>query len=52
MWVFVLVNIVILHLEGFGTSFVGYIIYFVVALVSTLAVEAFVPGKLLKNNQM
>ena len=43
-WTFVLVSVVVLSWEGFGMSFVGYMIFFVMALVATLAVDALIPG--------
>ncbi len=46
-----LVSVVILYLEDFGMSFAGYIILFVIALVSTLAVEAIVPDKRQKTSE-
>jgi archaellum biogenesis protein FlaJ (TadC family) len=45
VWTFVLVSTVILSLEGFGMSFVGYMIFFFIALVSTVAVEIMIPDK-------
>ncbi len=43
-WTFVLVSVVVLSWEGFGMSFVGYVMFFVMALVATLAVDALIPG--------
>ncbi len=43
-WTFVLVSVVVLSWEGFGMSFAGYMIFFVMALVATLAVDALIPG--------
>ena len=43
-WTFVLVSVVVLSWEGFGMSFVGYLMFFVMALVATLVVDALVPG--------
>ncbi len=43
-WTFVLVSVVVLSWEGFGMSFAGYMIFFVMALVATLAVDSLVPG--------
>ena len=43
-WTFVLVSVVVLSGEGFGMSFVGYLIFFIMALGATLAVDALVPG--------
>jgi archaellum biogenesis protein FlaJ (TadC family) len=45
VWTFVLVSTVILSLEGFGMSFAGYMIFFFIALVSTVAVEIMIPDK-------
>lgn len=45
IWIFVLVSIVILYLEDFGMSLTGYIIFFVIAFMSTLAVQFSVPEK-------
>jgi len=46
MWIFVLISIVTLSLEGFGISFFGYILFSVMAFVSTVAVEAIIPDKM------
>jgi len=43
-WTFVLVSVVVLSWEGFGMSFVGYLMFFIMALVATLVVDALVPG--------
>jgi hypothetical protein len=43
-WTFVLVSVVVLSWEGFGMSFAGYMIFFVMALVATLAVDALIPA--------
>ena len=43
-WTFVLVSVVVLSWEGFGMSFAGYMMFFVMALVATLAVDALIPG--------
>jgi len=45
VWTFVLAASVILSLEGFGMSFAGYMIFFFIALVSTVAVETMIPEK-------
>ena len=45
VWAFFLMATVMLYLEGFGTSFVGYMIIFFVALVSSFAVETLIPEK-------
>ena len=44
IWTFVLVSVVALSWEGFGMSFAGYMMFFVIALVATLAVETMIPG--------
>ena len=46
-----LVSVVILYLEDFGMSFAGYLIFFIIALVSTLVVEAIVPDKMQKTSE-
>ena len=43
-WTFVLVSVVVLSWQGQGMEFMGYMMFFVMALVATLAVEALVPG--------
>ena len=43
-WTFVLVSVVVLSWEGFGMSFAGYMMFFVMALVATLAVDVLIPG--------
>ena len=43
-WTFVLISVVVLSWEGFGMSFAGYMLFFVMALVATLAVNAMIPG--------
>ena len=45
VWTFALAAIIILSLEGFGMSFAGYMIFFFIALVSTVAVETMIPEK-------
>jgi hypothetical protein len=45
VWTFVLAAIVIVSLEGGGMTFAGYMVFFFIALVSTMAVETMVPGK-------
>ncbi|NQT09298.1 hypothetical protein HQ586_09490 [Candidatus Bathyarchaeota archaeon] len=44
VWTFVLASIVIISLEGGGMTFGGYLIFFLIALTSTAAVEALMPG--------
>ena len=43
-WIFVLVSVVVLSWQGYGMEFVGYVMFFVMALVATLAVDAMIPG--------
>ena len=43
-WTFVLVSVVVLSWQGQGMEFIGYLMFFVMALVATIAVEALVPG--------
>ena len=43
-WIFVLVSVVVLSWQGYGMEFVGYVMFFVMALVATLAVDALIPG--------
>ena len=45
VWTFVLAAIIIVSLEGFGMTFAGYMIFFFIALVSTVAVETMIPEK-------
>ena len=45
VWTFVLVAVVILSLEGFGMTFAGYMVFFFIALVSTVAVETMIPDE-------
>jgi hypothetical protein len=45
IWLFVLVSVVLLYLEDFGMSFAGYIVFFAIALMSTLAVQFSIPEK-------
>ncbi len=44
IWTFVLVSVLVLSGERYGMEFVGYMIFFVMALVSTIAVEVIIPG--------
>jgi hypothetical protein len=41
-WIFVLVSVVVLSWQGYGMEFVGYVMFFAMALVATLAVDALV----------
>lgn len=45
VWMFFLMATVMLYLEGFGMSFVGYLIIFFMALVSSFAVETLIPER-------
>jgi hypothetical protein len=45
VWTFVLVAVVLVFLEEGGMSFIGYMVFFFVALASTLAVETMIPDK-------
>lgn len=52
MWIFVLISLVTLSMEGFGLTFVGYILFFVTAFVSTVAVEAIIPDKMQTKSEI
>jgi hypothetical protein len=52
VWTFVLVAIVILSLEGFGMTFAGYMIFFFIALASTMAVETMIPDKKQRGSKL
>ncbi len=43
-WTFALVSVVMLSWQGQGMEFMGYMMFFVMALVATLAVDALIPG--------
>ncbi len=45
VWTFVLAAIIIVSLEGFGMTFAGYMVFFFIALVSTVVVETMIPVK-------
>jgi hypothetical protein len=45
VWIFFLMVTVMQNLVGFGMSFVGYLIIFFIALVSSFAVETLIPEK-------
>ena len=45
VWTFVLAAVVLVFLEEVGISFFGYMVFFFVALASTLAVETMIPDK-------
>ena len=44
-WTFVIVSVVVLSWQGYGMEFVGYMMFFVMALVASLTVETLMPGK-------
>jgi len=52
VWIFVLISLVTLSLEGFGITFVGYILFFATAFVSTIAVEAIIPDKMQTKSEI
>jgi cobalamin biosynthesis protein CobD/CbiB len=43
IWTFVLVSVLVISWEGYSMEFVGYMMFFVIALLSTIAVEAMIP---------
>ncbi|MBC8223465.1 hypothetical protein H8E65_02680 [Candidatus Bathyarchaeota archaeon] len=43
-WTFVLVSVVVLSWQGQGMEFMGYMMFFVMALVATIAVDALIPS--------
>ena len=43
-WTFVLVSVVVLSWQGNEITFGGYVMFFVMGLVATLAVETLIPG--------
>lgn len=45
VWAFFLMATVMLNLEGSGMSFVGYLMFFLIALVSSFAVETLIPER-------
>ena len=45
VWMFVLASVIVLTLEGFGLTFAGYLIFFFIALTSTIAVEVLISEK-------
>ena len=45
VWTFVMAAIVIVSLEGGGMTFAGYMVFFFIALASTMAVETMIPDK-------
>ncbi len=51
-WTFVLVSVVVLSWQGQGMEFMGYMMFFVMALVATLAVDALIPGAQLAGTEL
>jgi cell division protein FtsL len=51
-WTFVLVSVVVLSLQGYGMEFVGYVMFFVMGLVATLAVETLIPSSQQKGSEL
>ncbi len=51
-WIFVLVSVVVLSWQGQGMIFAGYMMFFVMALVATLAVDALIPGAQPTGNEL
>lgn len=45
VWLFFLMATVMLYLENFDMSFVGYLMFFFIALVSSFAVETLIPER-------
>ena len=45
VWIFVLAAIVIVSLEEGGMTFAGYLVFFFMAMTSSVAVEALMPGE-------
>ena len=45
VWTFVLTAIVLVSLAGEGLSFAGYVLFFLIALTSTVAVDALISGE-------
>jgi hypothetical protein len=52
VWTFVLAAIVIVSLEGGGMTFAGYMVFFFIALVSTMAVETMIPDKMQPGSEL
>jgi hypothetical protein len=44
-WTFVLISIIVISWQGQGMEFMGYMMFFVMALIATIIVEALFPGK-------
>ena len=51
-WTFVLVSVVVLSWQGQGMEFMGYMMFFVMALVATLTVDALIPGAQLAGTEL
>ena len=45
VWIFILAAIVIVSLEEGGMTFAGYLVFFFMAMTSSVAVEALMPGE-------
>lgn len=45
IWTFVIVSLLVISWKSSGMVFAGYLLFFVIALVSTLAVEAMIPHR-------
>lgn len=39
IWIFMIIAVIILHIEKFGLSLIGYLILFIVALASSIGVQ-------------
>jgi hypothetical protein len=52
VWTFVLAAIIIISLEGGGMTFVGYMVFFFIALASTMAVETMIPDKKQRGSEL
>jgi len=45
VWIFVLASIIIVSLEEGGMTFASYLVFFFMAMTSSVAVEALMPGE-------
>ena len=45
VWTFILAATALVSLEGEGLSFAGYVVFFLIALTSTLVVDVLIPGE-------
>lgn len=52
VWTFVLAAIVIVSLEGGGMTFAGYMVFFFIALASTMAVETMISDKKQRGSEL